>query len=226
MTDYPPDSPVLLVGAVDRDDRVAPFSTRVRGDAVLAPGVEIVSTWCRPAGADVCEPGVHTYGMAEGTSFAAPHVAGALALLRSAGYGPHEAVERLRATAVEVGPAGAGDANGHGRIDVGAAIMEELSFGDTFAAEPPPVGAAAPGPAADGAASAVDAPAPTPARTEAPDPVDGEVRVDEPAVQALPDETLTGAPSGLSADTLVHLVAAVILGVSLASWSAVARRHG
>jgi subtilisin family serine protease len=116
FSDYPASSPVVMVGASDRDDRRAVFSEGARGDMLHAPGVDIVSTWCSPCG----ENGEPSYREDSGTSFAAPHVAGAVALLRAHGWGPERAVKALRETAVEVsgGP-------GHGRIDVAEALGVE-----------------------------------------------------------------------------------------------------
>jgi serine protease len=52
-SDHPEDSPVVLVGASDPQDRRAVFADHGRSDALLAPGVDIVSTWCGP---DVAAP--------------------------------------------------------------------------------------------------------------------------------------------------------------------------
>lgn len=114
FTDYPSSSPVLLVGASDRDDRRAAFSDGRRSDMVHAPGVEILASSCAPCGDDA-RP---THREVSGTSFAAPHVAGALALLRARGLDAAEAVSALRDTAAPL----AGGAPGHGRIDVAAAL--------------------------------------------------------------------------------------------------------
>ncbi len=65
----------IAVGAVDRNNAIAPFSNRAGGwlDYVVAPGVDITSTTPN-----------NTYQTFQGTSMAAPHVTGTAALVRSA----------------------------------------------------------------------------------------------------------------------------------------------
>ena len=113
---YPDDTPALVVGASDRTGRVADFSDNGGAGGVLAPGVGIISTWCRARDGSGCDGSTHTYGIAEGTSFAAPHVSGLAALLASEGYEAEEIVERIRETVVRA------DADAPGRIDAAAAM--------------------------------------------------------------------------------------------------------
>jgi serine protease len=252
MSDYPEDSPVVLVGATDRDDRRAAFSDRGRADALLAPGVDIVSTWCRTPSSTTCDGRTHTYGVAEGTSFAAPHVSGAVALLLGAGVGPAEAVERLRATAVDLGPAGPDEEHGYGRIDVAAAmraagpVAASVAPDDTDPAPNREVAAAQPGRAPSPAPSETAPPAPTASASPEDDlPAIDDVVLDETIVEPLDD------PPGLALQEVVgeiedpaqpqavalpvrdqqdpkvvalQLVAAALVGASLAAWSSVARR--
>jgi subtilisin family serine protease len=125
---------VFSVGAVDSAGRVASFSSRgpvtvdgserIKPD-IVAPGVEVLSAW--PGGG---------YATVDGTSMAAPHVAGAVALLWSANpalVGDVEATgravsTRMRSVAVE--PPACGDASnvaGAGLLDAYAAVRAALA---------------------------------------------------------------------------------------------------
>ena len=109
----------LAVGSIDDAGVVATSSSRgpsACGQPVMprlvAPGVGVRTTDLYGGYVD-----------ASGTSLAAPHVAGTLALLLSAF--PELSADRqqaaLESTAVDLGPAGADDAYGYGRIDALAA---------------------------------------------------------------------------------------------------------
>jgi subtilisin family serine protease len=124
------DVPALVVSATDRDDLEASYANGVGAArwAVAAPGGESdTAASCEsdtPNGilSTFHQDGASGYACIAGTSMAAPHVAGALAVLRSAGLGPQEAIDRLLATAVDLGPAGPDATFGAGRVDLAAAV--------------------------------------------------------------------------------------------------------
>ncbi|HEX2022887.1 MAG TPA: S8 family serine peptidase [Candidatus Thermoplasmatota archaeon] len=122
---------VIAVGAVDRDGRIGAFSCRGTGKEgagtalpglpspvrssvdphkkpeVVAPGVQVLSTWSRDKGSE--------YALADGTSQAAPMVAGVLALVlqakphlsRDGNQGESTVVavkSKLMSTAAKIGP--------------------------------------------------------------------------------------------------------------------------
>jgi subtilisin family serine protease len=67
--------------------------------------------------------GKRKYAYQMGTSMAAPHVAGAAALLRGMGLTPQQTVNRLLSTAKDLGPRGRDSTFGAGRLDVKAATL-------------------------------------------------------------------------------------------------------
>ncbi|GGU41758.1 S8 family serine peptidase [Lentzea flava] len=119
----------LTVGAVDRQNKLAPFSStgpRI-GDALAkpeinAPGVGVVAA--RAAGTGMGAPVSDTYTAASGTSMATPHVAGAAALL--AQQHPDWTAQTLKnalvTSAVDVGMPWY--EQGAGRLDVARAIKQ------------------------------------------------------------------------------------------------------
>jgi hypothetical protein len=122
----------LTVGAVDRDDTLAGFSSRgprigdgaVKPD-VTAPGVDIVAALHSDATiGDPVEPG---YTALSGTSMATPHVAGAAALLKQQhpDYTGQQLKGLLSASAKPTEGVSA-FAQGAGRIDVARAITQTV----------------------------------------------------------------------------------------------------
>lgn len=104
-------SQVIAVSATNARDRLAGFSSYGRGTEVAAPGAGVLSTL--PAG---------LYMRLDGTSMAAPHVAGLAALLRDQGYGPKATRVRIRDSADDLGPAGRDSRYGYGRINMRRAL--------------------------------------------------------------------------------------------------------
>lgn len=143
-------APAVVVSATDRDDLAPDYSNGV-GDArwaVSAPGGDgsdtpescsqdgeprgILSTYWSstdPTGAYAC---------LSGTSMAAPHVSGALAVLRGTGLSPEEAVQRILDTAADLGDPGPDALFGAGRIDLAAAVAGTGTGTAVPAASPEP----------------------------------------------------------------------------------------
>jgi subtilisin family serine protease len=113
----------LTVGAVDRNDAIAPFSSRgpaadgaVKPD-VTAPGVDIVAA----------EAGTQGHVAMSGTSMATPHVAGVVALLKQ--QHPDWSGERLKATVMasaKANPALTPFDQGTGRVDVPKMLAQQV----------------------------------------------------------------------------------------------------
>lgn len=133
----PGDNPEsFAVGAVDSSNNIAATSSRGPSACdgsffpeVVAPGVSVRA-------ADLTFGGVFpdSYTSVSGTSFAAPHVAGTMALLRQADPGASvaELEQALTDTAVDLGAAGPDNDSGYGLIDAVAA-------NDMLASNPGPI---------------------------------------------------------------------------------------
>jgi subtilisin family serine protease len=123
----------LTVGAVDRSDQLASFSSRgprqdddaIKPD-ITAPGVGIVAA--RAEGTGMGQPTGDDYTAANGTSMATPHVAGAAAVLaqryrsRHVSLSAGELKAALMSTAEPTDGASVVD-QGTGRVDLGRAIQ-------------------------------------------------------------------------------------------------------
>lgn len=106
----------IVVGNLTSADEAA-ASSNLCGDTknfcLFAPGTSIQST---------TSGGV--YGIGSGTSFAAPYVAGAAAVVKAAfpGVSSRDVVDRLLLTAEDLGDAGVDSTFGRGRLDLEAAM--------------------------------------------------------------------------------------------------------
>jgi subtilisin family serine protease len=132
----------LSVGAVDREDQVADFSSKGprTGDGAIkpditAPGVDIVAA--KAANGEIGDPAEDGYVALSGTSMATPHVAGAAALLVQQHPDWSSALRKntLIASAKPTAETNAYD-QGAGRVDVSRQITQtvtvdegSLSFG-------------------------------------------------------------------------------------------------
>ena len=118
---YPASLPtVVAVGAVDRTGERAWFSNYGSALALVAPGVEVVTT--DRSGADGEAPG--DYHTVEGTSFAAPYAAAVAGMVLSVdpSLSPAEVEVILRTTAKDLGTAGYDILYGDGLVQAQAAV--------------------------------------------------------------------------------------------------------
>ncbi|NYV74095.1 S8 family serine peptidase [Streptomyces sp. UH6] len=127
----------LTVGAVDKSDVIAPFSSRGPrlGDMavkpeITAPGVGIVAA--RAAGTSMGTPVDEHYTAANGTSMATPHVAGAAAILKQ--RHPDWTGQRIKEALTAHARSSADLTSyeqGYGRVDVPAALDPSLELSGT-----------------------------------------------------------------------------------------------
>ncbi|SDJ61135.1 S8 family peptidase [Streptomyces indicus] len=118
---------VLTVGAVDREDRTAQFSSRgpVTGSHTLKP--EIAAPGVGISAAQAGGRGVYAYQSMSGTSMATPHVAGAAAILkqRHPDWTPAQLKAALVASADQDIPGDVREVGG-GVLDVKGAIDQKV----------------------------------------------------------------------------------------------------
>ncbi len=110
----------LAVVSVDSSNTISSFSNRcgiAQAFCLAAPGEAVITT---AASNDVLDEDRDRYIPLDGTSFAAPHVAGAAAVLLQAfpNLTPEEVVQILLTTADDLGESGVDDVYGHGLINL------------------------------------------------------------------------------------------------------------
>lgn len=101
---------------------VATFSTYNRSVDVIAPGVRILSSVPTRVTERVVAPG---YALKDGTSMAAPYVAGVASLVLGANNGalsPFQLLHQITNTATDIGRRGRDDRTGHGVVNPRAAV--------------------------------------------------------------------------------------------------------
>lgn len=192
---------LLIVGATGPSDTPAAYSDTGSGSTFIwAPGGDGSCASGQTTNCIILASRSGGYQVSEGTSFAAPHVAGVVALLMAAGYSNASAAGRIESAA---------DSTAAGlRLDAAAAVGASSAIPANTATSSPPVLPVAPSPAktvltkpaASPAAAkpkapvapAVGASAPTPSPSPSPSP--------QPSPSASPSPGGAGAkdPSGLS----------------------------
>ena len=126
---------VVVVGATDQYDRVAAFSNRGPELDLSAPGLEIPTTSFARPGPDSIGLRQPRYALdANGTSFAAPQVSAAAALVQSRRHAlglpalsPLEMLFRLRDTADDILALNPGGSYGTGRLNLYRALTDPPS---------------------------------------------------------------------------------------------------
>ncbi|MGP3913761.1 S8 family peptidase [Nonomuraea sp. 10N515B] len=162
-------SQVLTVGATDDNDAPASFSNRGRLLDLFAPGVTIVSSVPN-----------NTFASAGGTSMAAPHVAGALAIMRQAypDASASELAAKLQTTGKSI------------TYDSGSAQVTTKRIDLVPALPPKPTASPTTSPTATPTSTPTATPTSTPTATKTPTPAPTK----SPTPSPTPTHTHTGGP--------------------------------
>lgn len=124
---YPAALPgVISVGSVDSYRSRSSFSNFGNWISVVAPGSSILSTMPMGSVSMTTRDGYRTeYDVMDGTSMAAPMVAGVVGLMRSRypQLNPEQIKARLEGTAIDLGNAGFDNEFGNGMVDAFRAVM-------------------------------------------------------------------------------------------------------
>ncbi|MFT5683771.1 MAG: serine protease [Myxococcota bacterium] len=116
---------VIAVSATGPDDELAPYSSWGNEVSISAPGGNK-----QKAGGGILQDTIstesaegHAFREFQGTSMATPHVAGAAAILLSAGAGsPQQVKDILMESSLDLGEPGPDPKFGHGRLDIASAV--------------------------------------------------------------------------------------------------------
>jgi subtilisin family serine protease len=122
-------SGAIAVGAVDKTDKRPRWSNYGEALDIVAPGVDILSTYSCFAAGDCTKT---WYAWMSGTSMSAPHVAGVAALIlqNHPDYTVDEVKAALYNTAVDLGTPGWDKYYGWGRVDALGAVTYDFTLVD------------------------------------------------------------------------------------------------
>jgi subtilisin family serine protease len=220
----------LYVTSTGPDDVKASYANSVGGAAwgIAAPGGTDAQSKSSMVYSTIwsTNPSVH-YGWGMGTSMAAPHVAGAAAVLRGLGLSPQQTVNRLLATAKDIGTPGRDSTYGAGRLDLAAAVAglkTANAAGTPLAPSSPPTSRpstshepASTEPARTSSPAAEAEPTATPAVIESPESASPRT----PQVRAIGDDQ-----DRRRSPLLPVAAAGALVGLSLALFDTVRQRRG
>ncbi len=128
------DDAVISVSALARDKARASYSNFNCFVDVAAPGGDGADSVMSTVGSDISPPVTFTYGLKQGTSMAAPHIAGVAALMKSVypGLTPAQFENALKSGLIieDLGAAGRDDQYGYGMIDALKAVQTAQQLND------------------------------------------------------------------------------------------------
>jgi subtilisin family serine protease len=229
------DEHAIVVTATTRDDERASYSNPSSGVLrearwpISAPGGEgeTAPSDCATGGTP---KGIlsaywvaghrNEYACLAGTSMAAPHVAGSLAVLLSLGQSRQQAIDRLLATAKDLGAPGRDEQFGVGRVDLARAVGSGpgSSTTSTTASASSTTEPTVP-PSTEAPPSTAPGETTTAPPVSTPDPVEA-----APFTPATPPESTSGDPPGWLVALAVAAIVASGVGAATTAWRAAERR--